>query len=70
MDFVGFEEVELVEKISARIETALAKVIWLGKEMSVLIYISETDEALIGTEMLIDSVLGIDYKNLTVKITK
>ncbi len=70
MIFLGIEEVELVEKITAQISTALAEINWLGNKDSILIYISETDEYLIGTEMLIDSVLEIDYKNLTVKITK
>jgi hypothetical protein len=43
---------------------------WLGKNLPVRILVSETDETLIGTQMLIDSKLEIDYKDLTVKITK
>jgi clan AA aspartic protease len=70
MLFLGLEQVELVEEISVEIETALAEISWLGEDISIRIYISDTGDALIGTEMLIDSVLEIDYKNLMVKITK
>lgn len=70
MRFLGLEKVMLVEGISAEIETALVKINWLGEEMSIRVFISETNEMLIGTEMLVDSILEIDYKNLTVKITK
>ncbi len=70
MHFLGPEKVMLVEGISAEIETALVKMNWLSEEISIRIFISETDDALIGTEMLVDSVLEIDYKNRSVKITK
>ena len=70
MHFLGPEKVMLVEGISAEIETALVKMNWLGEEISIRVFISETNEVLIGTEMLVDSILEIDYKNLTVKITK
>ena len=70
MTFLGLEKVELVEKISAEIETALAEINWFDEKISILIYVSETGDSLIGTEMLIDSLLEIDYRNLTVKITK
>ena len=43
---------------------------WLGNKFPITILVSETDECLIGTELLIDTILEIDYKNLTVKITK
>jgi len=70
MLFVGHEEVDLVEGISAEIDTALAEVKWLGDEFSIRIFVSETNEALIGAEMLVDTILEIDYINSTVKITK
>ncbi len=70
MRFVGKEEVTMVEQNTTFIETALATVGWLGKDFTVQILVSENDECLIGTQMLVDSKLEIDYKNLTVKITK
>ena len=70
MLFVGREEVVMVEKISTEIDTASAEVNWLGNNSSFHVFVSETDEALIGVEMLTDTILEIDYKNLTVKITK
>lgn len=48
----------------------IADVHWLGDSFSIRILISEVGDALIGVEMLIDSVLEVDYKNLTVTITK
>ncbi len=68
--FVGREEVVMVGKISTEIDTAAAEVNWLGSDSSFHTFVSETDEALIGVEMLVDSILEIDYKNRTVKITK
>jgi clan AA aspartic protease len=70
MFFVGSEEVELAEEIKAEIETALADIKWLDEEFSARIFVSEAGEALIGTEMLADTLLEIDYSNRTVKITK
>jgi len=70
MFFIGSEEVELVEEITAEIDTAIADIKWLDEEFSARIFVSEADEASIGTEMLADALLEIDYKNQTVKITK
>jgi clan AA aspartic protease len=70
MLFIGPEQVDLVEGISTEIDTALAEVDWLGDSFSIRIFVSETNEALIGVEMLIDSVLEIDYRTSIVKITK
>lgn len=70
MQFVGKEEVTMVEQNTTFIETALAQLNWLGKEFLIQILVSENDECLMGTQMLIDSKLEVDYKNLTVQITK
>lgn len=63
-------EVELAEGKTAEVGMTTVEIKWLGNEFPVNILVSETDDALIGTEMLVDSILEIDYKNLTVKITK
>ncbi len=70
MLFVGREKVMMVEEISTEIDTAIAEVNWLDEEFSIRIFISETDESLIRTQMLANALLEIDYKNQTVKITK
>lgn len=70
LDLVGRESVIMVEQNTIEIDVASGEINWLGKTFSVRILVSETDESLIGTQMLIDSLLEIDYKNLTVKITK
>jgi clan AA aspartic protease len=70
MRFVGKEEVTMVEQNTTFIETALATVDWLGENFAVQILVSEHEECLIGTQMLIDSKLEIDYKNFSVKLAK
>ena len=70
LEIIGQDILIAAEEQKFQVETALAEVRWLGDEFSLRVYISETDEALIGVEMLIDSVLEINYKNNTVKITK
>ena len=52
------------------VDTATAKIIWLGEEVSLTIFVSEMNEAIMGVEILADTILEIDYKNRTVKITK
>ena len=70
MRFLGKEEVTMVEQNTTFIETALAHIHWLGEAVSIQILVSENEESLIRTQMLIDTKLEVDYKNLTVKITK
>ena len=68
--FVGLEEVELIDGVSAEIEVAIGKINWFEKEIWVRAFISKTDESLIGTELLKDTKLEIDYINSKVKISK
>jgi clan AA aspartic protease len=67
---VGNESVTMVEQNTTEVEVAAGEVIWLDSKLAVRILVSENDECLIGTQMLVDSKLEIDYKDLTVKITK
>ena len=70
MRITGTENIVMIEDNAIEINTAKADVKWLGDNFSINILVSETGDALIGTEMLIDTFLEIDYINLTVKITK
>ena len=67
---IGREPIIMVEQNTTEVDVVTGEINWLGKTFSVSILVSETGESLIGTEMLIDSLLEIDYKNLTVQITK
>ena len=58
------------ENINIEFDTAVAEIKWLGEVFSLPVLVSESTEALIGVEMLVDTILEIDYKNRTVKITK
>ena len=63
-------QVELAEGKTAEVGMTTVEIKWLGNEFPINILVSEADEALIGTEMLVNSILEIDYKNRSVKITK
>ena len=63
-------QVELAEGKTAEVGMTTVEIKWLGNEFPINILVSEADEALLGTEMLNGSVLEIDYKNRSVKITK
>ncbi len=67
---VGDETFTGAEGNAFTAEMGIADVYWLGDDFSIRVLVSEVEDALIGVEMLIDSVLEIDYKNLTVEITK
>lgn len=58
------------ENKSIEFDTAIAEIHWLGDEFSLPVLVSESTEALIGVEMLVDTILEIDYINSTVTITK
>jgi clan AA aspartic protease len=66
----GREAFLAAENSEIEFDTAIAKIKWLGDEFTLPVLVSQSTEALIGAEMLVDSILEIDYKNLTVKITK
>lgn len=70
LTLVGRESVVMVEQNTIEGDVVAGEINWLGEKSLVRVLISETEEALIGTRMLVDSVLEIDYKNKTVKITK
>ncbi|HLM01494.1 MAG TPA: hypothetical protein VK400_10615 [Pyrinomonadaceae bacterium] len=67
---VGREPVTMVEQNIIEVDVVSGEINWLGGKSLVRVLVSETNEALIGTQMLAASVMEIDYKNKTVKITK
>ena len=50
-------------------EIALADIEWLGKLRQIEVVVSEGEDALIGTELLIATTLTIDYNTSTVTIS-
>ena len=60
------EEVKLA-KGETEMESALAKIIWLGEERYAQVLVTE-DESLIGTELLRGTCLTIDYVALITSI--
>ena len=68
---IGVREIlQAAEDQIFEVDTANALIKWLGEEFSLTIFVSEMDEALMGVEMLANTLLEIDYVNRTVKITK
>ena len=70
LELIGQEPVNMIEGHHDVVDVVEAKLNWLGQIVKVDALISETADCLLGTKMLVDSKLEIDYKNLTVKITK
>ncbi len=70
LKITGSEKVVMIEDNVIEISTAKAELKWLGNEFAISVLVSETNEALIGVELLDDSLLEIDYRNGSVKITK
>jgi len=67
---IGGETFLAAESRNIEFDAAVAEIKWLGDEFSLPVLVSESTEALIGVEMLIDTLLKIDYINSTVTITK
>ena len=70
LKLTGTETVVMIEENAIEISTAKAEIKWLGDEFATPVLVSETNEALIGVELLTDTFLEIDYRNKSVKITK
>jgi len=51
-------------------DVALGEIEWLGQRYTGEVILSESDDALIGTEMLDGGTLVIDYADRSVTITK
>ena len=61
---------ELVGGARMAADVALGEIEWLGEQRTVEVILSESNDALIGTEMLARATLVIDYANRSVSITK
>jgi clan AA aspartic protease len=70
LKLIGLEPVNMIEGHHDVVDVVEAKIKWLGEIIKADVLVSETGDCLIGTQMLVDSKLEIDYKDLTVKITK
>jgi clan AA aspartic protease len=67
LTILSIEPVKLAKGIT-EMESALAKVFWLGKECDAQALITEDEYLLLGTELLKGTRLTIDYIALTVSI--
>lgn len=70
LKITGTETVVMIEDNVIEINTAKAEIRWLGDEFATPVLVSETSEALIGVELLAGTLLEIDYRKRTIKITK
>ena len=70
IEILGQETFIAAERTQVQINSAIAEIKWFNEQYEIPIFVSNSDDALIGVEMLIDTVLEIDYINSTVKITK
>ena len=70
LEIIGQETFIAAERMQVQISSAVVEIKWFDDELELPIFVGTTDDALIGVEMLIDTILEIDYINSTVKITK
>ena len=70
IEILGQETFIAAERTQVQINSAIAEIKWFSEQFEVPIFVSNSDDALIGVEMLLDTILEIDYINSTVKITK
>ena len=70
IEITGNETFTATEGMIFTAEIGIAEIFWLNDDFSIRCVISDNEESIIGVEMLIDTILEIDYINLTVKITK
>jgi clan AA aspartic protease len=61
---------ELVGGVRMTANVALGEIEWLGEQRSVEVIISETNDALMGTEMFEGATLVVDYVNRRVTIMR
>ena len=61
---------EMVGGVTLSAEVGLTDIDWLGSLRQVEVIISEGDDALIGTELLIATTLVIDYASSSLAISK
>ncbi len=67
---VGDETFTAAEGNEFTAEMGLAEINWLGDIFAFRVLVSEVGDALIGTELFDETLLEIDYRNHSVKITK
>ena len=67
---VARETFMTVEEHVIEADIAVAEVEWLGETQTRRAIVSETGEAMIGTEMLIGAILTIDYVAASVTVAK
>jgi clan AA aspartic protease len=59
---------EMVGGATMSAEVGLSEIEWLGRLQQVEVIVSESEDALIGTELLIASTLTVDYSSGTLTI--
>jgi clan AA aspartic protease len=67
---LGCEMIELAGGQEILADIALAEVIWLNEVLPVEIIFIDSTDALLGTEMLRDTKLAIDYSLMTVSVSR
>ena len=67
--FLGYEEYEIATGEKVRQKVYLGKIIFDGKEMESYILTSKSRDVLIGTKLLKDRVLTVNFKLRKVRIT-
>lgn len=68
LEILGEEAIDEIGQHKVICPVMVAEVIWLGKKQFVEVIINDGEDVLLGTEMLRDSILRINYQNNRVTI--
>jgi len=68
LSILGREPVGWVNKTAAEMDIGLARIVWLGEEREVEVIVGDGDDALIGTELLENTRVFLDYVARTVSV--
>lgn len=70
LPIIGRERIILLGKRGGLCPIAAAKIVWLEKSFNVNVIVNNGDDVLLGTELLADSILHINYRNKRLTINR
>ena len=70
LPIVGRERIVLLGKQGVLCPIAAAKIVWLEESFNVNVIVNDGDDVLLGTQLLADSILRINYRNKHLTINR
>lgn len=70
LPIVGREKIVMLGRRKIFCPIAVAAIVWLGKSFNVNVIVNDGEDVLLGTQLLADSILRINYRNNRLTINK